>query len=192
MVVPLSTTAPQCRMVTVHTFQGDHSRFGQRVRKALDDDMNGQGPGPSVVDCLLYAGHAGVSTDRDTIIYGFNPNVGKHPLWQAMYNLRNGDAYPGIVLDDSSVFAAAEQHGLTVLTFDVILPDPRFKAFQRKLNAERKRSRYSYGFPNGDGDCNCVTWLERLALPLLTGTLGEFTGLPGFKLYPRRRFGYCV
>jgi hypothetical protein len=61
-----------------------------------------------------------------------------------------------------------------------------------KLSAERRKSRYNYGFPNGDGDCNCITWLERLALPLLSGSVDEFTGMPGFNLYPNRRFGECV
>src|SRR5262249_14392677 len=46
-------------------------------------------------------------------------------------------------------------------------PDPAFHNFQRKLSAERHKSQYTYGFPNGDGDCNCVTWLERLALPTI-------------------------
>jgi hypothetical protein len=51
---------------------------------------------------------------------------------------------------------------------------------------------YSYGFPNGDGDCNCTTWLERLDLPLLTGRMDEFVGLRGISANPSRRFGWCV
>jgi len=109
-----------------------------------------------------------------------------------MQRLRNGDAFPGIVVDDTQVFAEATQHRLKVQTFDVILPDPDFQDFERKLIAERTKSRYTYGFPNGDGDCNCTTWLERLALPLLSGNMDEFTGLLGFSNYPRRRFGQCV
>jgi hypothetical protein len=188
----MSTAVPKCRIVTVRTFRGDRGAFGKRVRKALEDAKNGRGPCPSMLECSLYTGHTGVSTDSDKTIYGFNPDPGKLPLWQVMQRLRNGDAFPGVVLNDGHVFAAAAGHGLTVLTFDVILPDPAFQDFERKLTAERKRSAFSYGFPNGDGDCNCTTWLERLALPLLTGSMEEFPALRGFVYHPSRRFGECV
>jgi hypothetical protein len=188
----MSTAVPPCRTVTVHAFGGDRSAFGQRVRRALDDEKHGRGLGPSTVDCLLYAGHAGVSTDRDRAIYGFNPDIGGLPLGQAMERLRNGEAFAGVVSDDTHVFIAAARQGLNVLSFDVILPGASFQTFRRKLSAERRASRYSYGFPDGDGDCNCTTWLERLGLPLLTGSMDEFTDLLGINLYPRRRFGYCV
>jgi hypothetical protein len=105
--------------------------------------------------------------------------------------LKRGDAFPGIVRDDTSVFSTAARQGIKVLTFDVVLPDPAFLVFQGLLAQEKKQSRYSYGFPDGDGDCNCTTWLERLALPLLSGSMDEFTSLPGFRHYPRRRFGRC-
>jgi hypothetical protein len=188
----MSMGVPRCRTITVHTFRGDRAAVERRVRKALVDEMNGIGPGPSQLECLLYAGHTGVSTDADKAIYGFNPNIGALPIWQAMQRLRNGDAFPGIAVDDTPVFAAATMHRLKVQTFDVILPDPDFQDFDRKLTAERKKSRYTYGFPNGDGDCNCTTWLERLALPLLSGIMDEFIALPGFRGYPRRRFGQCI
>ena len=45
---------------------------------------------------------------------------------------------------------------------------------------------------DGDGDCNCTSWLERLGLPSLTGRMEEFIGLPGIITYPNRRFGECV
>jgi hypothetical protein len=160
--------------------------------KQLDDEKHGRGPGPSQLDCLLYAGHTGVSTDQDATIYGFNPDIGTLPLWQAMEQLRNGDAFKGIVSNDTQVFVAAAGSGLTVLVFDIILPDPTFQIFQDKLSDEQAVSHYSYGFPNGNGDCNCTTWLERMALPLLTGRMDEFVGLLGFNIYPRRRFGSCV
>ena len=188
----MSTGVPQCRVVTVHIYRGDRAALGRRVRKALDDELNGLGPGPSLLECLLYAGHTGVSTDSDKAIYGFNPNLGGLPIWQVMQRLRNGDAFPGVVLDDTQVFAAATTHRLKIQAFDVILPDPDFQDFEGRLIAERKKSRYTYGFPIGDGDCNCTTWLERLALPLLSGSMDEFTGLPGFSSFPKRRFGQCL
>ena len=183
---------PACRTVTIHAFRGNRSVLGKGIRKKLDDEMNGRGPGPSMLECLLYAGHAGVSTYSDKTIHGFNPNVGSLPISLAMQKLRNGDAFPGIVHDDTQVFTAAKKQRLKVLSFDLILPDPSFQDFESRLRDERRRSRFTYGFPNGDGDCNCTTWLERLALPLLAGSMDEFTGLSGFFNYPTRRFGQCV
>jgi hypothetical protein len=109
-----------------------------------------------------------------------------------MDRLKNGDAFPGIVRDDTTEFVAARNHGLTVRSFDIRLPDPRFQDFERRLDGKRSNSQYFYGFPNGDGDCNCTSWLERLGLPLLTGRMDEFIGLPGIVSFPSRRFGECV
>jgi hypothetical protein len=180
--------------VTIHTFRGDRTPANvRRFFQGLDDQQHGRGAGPSRIDCLLYAGHTGVSTGADRgAVYAFNPDVGSDPLWQALANLKQGRAYPGVVTDDSNVFQAAEQRGQSVIRADVILPDPAFQGFQARLNAELAQSEFSYGFPNGDGNCNCTTWLERLALPLLTGSMEEFTSLLGFGTYPSRRFGRCI
>jgi hypothetical protein len=105
--------------------------------------------------------------------------------------LRNGEAFPGIVADDTGLFKAASRHGLAVEAFEVLLPEPAFQLFVAALGRERQNSPYSYGFPNGDGDCNCVTWIERLGLPLLTGRMDEFVALPGRMSHPRRRLGRC-
>lgn len=134
-----------------------------------------------------------MSLDHDPgMIWAFNPNFGRAPLWRAMQNLMNGNAYPGIVNDDAQVFATARRRRFGVLTFDVILPDPGFQEFETKLNAERQTSRFTYGFPDGDGDCNCATWLEKLALPLISGSMLEFADMTGSSRYPRRRFGECI
>jgi hypothetical protein len=185
-------TVPICRIVGVHVFQGDQTiAFGQRLFGALDEEWSGRGPGPSETDCLLFAGHAGVSTDAGGVIYGFNPDRGTDPIWQAMQHLRRGGAYPGLVRDDTAVFQAAREHGLAVLSFEVALSPPSFQAFRRKLTAERRQSKYSYGFPDGDGDCNCATWMERLGLPLLTGRMDELRAVSGIAAQVRRRFGVC-
>jgi hypothetical protein len=47
-----------------------------------------------------------------------------------MDDLDNGDAFPGVVIDDTGVFSAARKHGLTVLSFDIILPDPAFSTLR--------------------------------------------------------------
>jgi hypothetical protein len=103
-----------------------------------------------------------------------------------------GAAFRGTVTNDTHVFAEARKKRLRVLTFDVRLPDQAFRDFERSLNAGRKKSRYTYGFPNGDGDCNCTTWLERLALPLISGSMIEFAAMTAVSCYPRRRFGQCI
>jgi hypothetical protein len=89
---------------------------------ALRDGRSGRGPGPSALERLLLAGHAGVSTDAGAAIFGFTPDAGGLAAWQVVYGLRNGDAFPGIVTDDTDVFTAARQHDLAVEAFDVLLP----------------------------------------------------------------------
>jgi hypothetical protein len=189
----MSNTVPPCRNITIFSFRGDRSRtFAAAFLKALDDARKRLGPVPSAVECLLLSGHAGVSMDGGITIYGFNPDGGSLPVWQWMDRLKNGDALPGVVRDDTAMFTAARNHGLMVQSFKVILPEPRFQEFEARLDGERKNSQYSYGFPNGNGDCNCITWLERLGLPLLTGRMDEFIGLPGLVSSSSRRFGQCV
>lgn len=187
------TSVQPCRPVTVLAFAGDRSGpFVARVFAALRDGKTGRGPGPSVLEYLLLAGHAGVSADVGAAIFGFNPDAGGLAAWQVVYSLRNSDAFPGIVTDDTGVFTAARQHGLAVEAFDVLLPEPAFQFFVAVLGNEKQQSRCSYGFPDGDGDCNCVTWIERLGLPLLTGRMDEFIALSGGASYPSRRFGRCL
>jgi hypothetical protein len=106
-----------------------------------------------------------------------------------VYGLRNGVAFPGIVTDDTGIFTAARQHGLVVEEFDVVLPEPTFQRFVTDLGHEKQQSQYSYGFADSDGDCNCITWIERLGLPLVTGRVDEFIALPGRASHPGRRFG---
>jgi hypothetical protein len=120
-----------------------------------------------------------------------NSDGGGVSLWQSLNRLQNGDRFPGVVRDDTAVFTAAKNHGLPLLTLDVILPDPVLQDFQRTLDGERRQSQYPYGFPNRNGDCDCTTWLERLGLPLLTGRMDELVGLPGIFSSPSRRFGLC-
>jgi hypothetical protein len=177
----------------VFLFQGDRNRrFIMAFKAALDDQKSNGGAGPSALDCLMYLGHAGLSLDGGTTIFGFNPDTQADPVWKAIEGLSRYAAYPGVVRDDSAVFAAARTRGLNVRSFAVLLPEPRFLDFQARVDAERKSSQYSYGLPNGDGDCNCVTWMERLGLPLLTGLMDEFYGLPYIPPRPKRRFGLCV
>jgi len=186
-------TVPPCRPVTVLAFAGDRSRsFVARVFAALADGRRGRGPGPSLFECLLLTGHAGVSTDTGATIAGFNPDAGGLPIWQVVQSLQNGETFPGIVTNDTGIFTAASQHSLAVEAFEVLLPEPAFQLFAATLGRERQHSQYSYGYPDGDGDCNCITWIERLGLPLLTGRMDEFIALPGRASHRSRRFGHCL
>lgn len=189
----MSYAIPPCRTVVVCAFRGDRSRpFAPTVRRALRDQEHGRGPGPTPLDCLLYVGHAGISTDGGISIYGFHPDAGGVPVWQLMQSLRKGNAFPGVVHDDKGVFAAAQRRRLIDTSIEVVLPAPVFHALQATLDAERQTSQYSYSFPNGDGDCNCLSWLERMGLPLLTGRIDEFIAPRGVAFRSRRRFGRCV
>lgn len=187
--------SPACRIVTVHTFRGDRTpAFRDRFDELLDNDRKGRKPALTVLDCLLKAGHTGVSTDEERgVIYGFTPDTGATSMSDAMDELDAGGSYPGHVLDDTPVFAAAQQSGLTVLRFDVALSPASFATFIKTLSTERdKGSRFRYGFPDGDGDCNCTTWIERMGLPLLTGRMNEFTTVMFVAAPTRRRFGVCI
>lgn len=137
------------------------------------------------------AGHVGVSLDGGTTVFGFNPDGTGVALYQLMETLRMGGAVPGIVCDDTHVFSAARTRKLSVVSFDVVVPEPQFQAFAHNLDSQRRKSHYSYGFPNGSGDCNCATWLERMGLPLLTGRMNELVALGGIATDPTRRFGLC-
>jgi hypothetical protein len=176
--------------VTVHTFRGNREPvFVQGIQKSLDDEKYGTGPPPSRTECLLWSGHTGVTIQTEpSIVYGFNPNGERDPLWLVIATLKARCAYPGIVLDDSAIFHAATLQGLAVVTANIRLSDLAFQIFLGRLNAEKIRSEFTYGFPDGDGDCNCTTWLERMGLPLLTGSMEEFTTILGFATYPIRRF----
>lgn len=189
----MSNQVPPCRTVRVLFFTGDRSRaVAQAVRLALVAEKNGFGPGPSEFDRILVLGHAGVSIDLGLTVYGFHPNGAGLAGWQLFDRLKGGQALPGMVRDDTAAFATIRARGLPVRAFDVILPDPQLRSFQTALDGERQISQHSYGFPDGDGDCNCVTWMERLGLPLLTGRMREVAGLSGFVSDPARRFGRCV
>jgi hypothetical protein len=181
-----SKNPADCRIVTVCTFQGNRSRaFTRAYDRAMDADRKHGRGGPSIETCLLSAGHTGVSIDGRKTIYALNPDFpSTSRISEVMDDLAAGLAFPGIVRDDTPIFAAATRYGLKVQAFDVLYPDATFAAFQQSLNDEIKGSRFTYGFPDGNGDCNCTTWLERIGLPLLTGRMREFTSLTEIKPYP--------
>ena len=145
----MSSAVPSCETIQVVLFRGDRSgAFGARIKRELDEQKNGLGPGPAALDCLLLTGHTGVSTDGGTTTYGFKPDASGIPLWELMERLKSGDSFPGIVTDDRAVFSAAATHGLVVKSFKVLLHGPRFQDFRGRLDGERQASQYTYGYPN--------------------------------------------
>lgn len=136
---------PPCRAIRVFAFRGDRSRaFAGAFLQALDSEKRG-GHGPSLARCLLYAGHTGVSIDEGKTIYGFHPDAGKLAVWQVLKRLKSGDAFPGLVRDDTALFRAARKRNLGLISFDVVFPQPVFRVFEKRLGGERKASNYRYG-----------------------------------------------
>ena len=87
----MSGALPACKSVTVVLFRGGLTpTFGARITRELDDQKKGVEQGPSMSDCLLFAGHTGVSTDDGTTVYGFNPDGTGAPLWQLIDDLKKG------------------------------------------------------------------------------------------------------
>src|SRR5262245_24743244 len=135
----MNSPSPPCKTVEVVAFRGDRSSaFGTIVLRALADEETGRGPGPSLLDCLLFAGHVGASTDGGATILAFNPDGSGIPLWRLIEDLRNGAAFPGLVRDDTPAFTSARKRRLPVQSFEIVLPEPRFLDFERKLDQERK------------------------------------------------------
>ncbi|HEV3003274.1 MAG TPA: hypothetical protein VGX78_02390, partial [Pirellulales bacterium] len=131
----MSSVIPVCRTIEVFAFRGDRTRgFAAAFQKKLQDGKNGLGAGPTMLECLLHAGHAGVSVDGRNTIYGFNPDAGALAVWQLLERLKQGEGFQGVVRDDLAVFNAAQHHPLTIVSFEVVLPDSRFQEFQSTLD----------------------------------------------------------
>jgi hypothetical protein len=78
----MSSKPPPCRTIKVFAFRGNRSgSFALAFQKKLDDQKNGVGSGPTIEECLLFAGHAGVSMDGGASIFAFNPDY-SGPTWQ--------------------------------------------------------------------------------------------------------------
>jgi hypothetical protein len=149
------------------------------------------GVGPTRDEALVYAGHAAISLDSGRTKWGFNPsNPAALSMKRFLNRLKAGEAFPGQVLDDASAFQLARRHRLPIRKITLLVPGFEFRRIQNELALEQNRSKYKYGFPDGDGDCNCVTWIEKMGIPLATGKMDEFELTSG-KGLRRRRFGRC-
>lgn len=73
-------------------------------------------------DPLLHTGHVGLSLDRGATIFGFSPLIPDASPRDAIFRLKRGDTFPGIVRDDRAVFErAAAAAGLGLLGSPVYL-----------------------------------------------------------------------
>jgi hypothetical protein len=193
----MTSTTGKCRIVRVFAFRGDRTApYWAILEQKMDDEDQGQGTGPTNSEVLLYAGHAGVSLDAGNTIFGFHPVQGTFSARQLLDHLKARKAVDGEVRSDAAIFDDARNHGLPLQQFDVLVPQARYDQIETTLAQERKSSNHKYGFPNGDGDCNCATWIERIGVPLLSGRMDELEVLMTFSVhhlgYQQRRFGVCV
>jgi hypothetical protein len=133
-------------------------------------------PGPTILECLLYAGHVGVAFEEGGPIFGFKPVAEGTTIGQLLNSLKSGESYPGEVSDDTVVFNAARDRGLDVYTVEFVFPESEFQRIRAAFDRECQSSEVTYSFPGGKGDCNCATWPARLGIPLpeSTGMMQEF------------------
>ena len=136
----MSNSLPACREVDIVTFRGNRTKsFARAFKTALNDQRSGRGPGPSRLESLLFTGHTGVSIDGGLTYFGFTPGFTSLPAYRMMDDLVNGQAVAGIVQDDTAVFGAAHGSGLKLLSLTIILPDPQFREFAKRLDGDARR-----------------------------------------------------
>ncbi|MGH9197538.1 MAG: hypothetical protein ACRD1T_17575, partial [Acidimicrobiia bacterium] len=155
-----------CKRIYLHGFLGDKDHAAIKAfRKKLADAEAGLGPNPDIVECLMIAGHVGLSFESDSPIIGFLPNPGSEPMWQVMKTLKARTSFPGKVGDDTYVFDAAKKRGLSVLKVEYVFPESEYNRLKAACDALRSSCDYEYGFP-GAGDCNCASFPARIGFPI--------------------------
>jgi hypothetical protein len=130
-------------------------------------------PPPTIEECVLYAGHVGVSFTRRGPIYGFLPDTGETPPLEVVRSLKNGGVYPGKVSDDTHLFEAAAAASIQVVTVEYSYDIQTAVGIENVVLNELASTSLTYSFPGHQGDCNCVTWLARMGLrmPETTGRM---------------------
>lgn len=127
--------------------------------------MDGRGRDLSIQECLLYAGHVGIAFSADRPIYGFKPKCEPGSIAKTLDALLDSQtAFPGVVSDDTEVFAEAERRKLGVVRKQYDLTEDEYDAVESIFKRELQQSGFMYCFPGGPGDCNCATWPEKLGL----------------------------
>jgi hypothetical protein len=169
----------QCRKIFLHAYLGKNSDPGFKmafkarllVAKSGNGDLN-------ILDVLLWSGHVGFSFDSNPdTIWGFNPDIGSVPLWQALEHLKEKDSFfPGHITDDSIVFSHAADNGVEILIQEIIYPATKFNTIFGEFESHLSKCPLRYSFPGGKGDCNCATYPGRIKIwiPEQTGQMKDF------------------
>jgi hypothetical protein len=159
-----------CRKVSIHAFVGDRD-------EALADRCSGLvPPSPSLEECLLYAGHAGVSFDDEPAIYGFLPSAPHLPTFEILKALKNMTVFPGVVNDHKQFFDFASANGRMVVELKYLYPAHIVTQVQATIHRQQALCALTYAFPGVVGSCNCATWLREIGLniPEPTGAMRKF------------------
>ena len=187
-----------CKRIYLHAFRGDRStEFLVAFKRKIADAKQHGLPGPSEVECLVYTGHVGLSFEADSPILGFNPETGSDPIWLVFDKLKgtadvSKASYPGRITDDTAVFDAAKQRGLTVVKTEYVYPESQYNAIKQQFDQHRAGTSLQYNFPGGSGDCNCATFPAQIGIPVpeATGILKDY--IPAMSSGPaKKQMGDC-
>lgn len=168
-----------CRRIYLHAFLGNlnntvaYRAFMRLMRHHREAGTNG----PNEEECLLFAGHVGISFNVLRPIYGFTPDAGGAPGYEVIATLRTKTgAYPGRVKDDTRIFDAAEAEGMDIKRITYVYPKSQYDEIVERFKQARRSTGLTYGFPNGAGDCNCATWPGRIGIPIpeQTGLMSSY------------------
>jgi hypothetical protein len=166
---PEEEKSEPCKRIYLHAFGGERDhQFVRDFKAKLSAEKQGSGPGPSIMEVLIWSGHVGVSFEAASPIYGFNPKVeAGAKTFAIVEQLKERQVpFPGTVSDDTDVFNAARQRGLKVVTIEYVYPESKYQELKAKFDAERGSCQYKYSFPGGGGDCNCATFPALVGLPV--------------------------
>lgn len=157
----MSTSSEPLRSVWIHAFRGKREdlHFVDRCRGRAK-------PPPSLDECLIYAGHVGVSFDGERPIYGFLP-LAPHLAPEVLLDrLQQGSIFAGEVAEHTSIFDSALRHGLQVVQVEYHYRESAQQSAYEEVQAQLKNCTLTYSFPGQGGDCNCATWLGHIGLQL--------------------------
>ena len=157
--------------VWIHAYRGDRD-------ETLADRCGGFVlPEPTLEECLLYAGHAGVSFEDQPEIFGFLPSAPLLRPTDLMRQLKNLASFPGKVGEHQEIFRYASINGRTILRLEYLYPRKTAEQIKSEIHRQQRSCGFTYSFPGGPGACNCATWLRQIGLkiPEESGQMVLFT-----------------
>jgi hypothetical protein len=158
--------------VWIHAYRGD------RNETLADRCIGLVSPEPTFEECLLYAGHAGVSFADKPAIFGFLPDAPLLRPSEVLRQLKNLASFPGKVADHEGVFRYATSKGRTVLKLEYLYSSQRAAMIKEEIRKQQMSCDLQYAFPGVGGTYNCVTWLRQIgmAVPEDSVQMMLFTG----------------